>query len=309
MNLLYLSHQVPYPPDKGEKIRAYYQLAHLAPRHRVHLACFASTEEDLKHAKHLESLCASVDVVPRSRGTARLHALTALATGRSLSVAAYDSAALRAKVYDRFRSVRPDLVVAYSAAMAQYVEGLEGVVRVLDFVDADSEKWRAYGKHQPFPQSALYALEGRRLARYEGRLASLFDASIFVSEAEADIVRRLAPERELTVICNGVDLNAFRPGSDDGRKPAVVFTGVMNYYPNEDAVAYFAKDVFPAVRARVPAAEFWIVGREPSRAVRSLASLPGVQVTGSVPDVRPYLARASAAVAPFRIARGVQNKV
>lgn len=309
MKLLYLAHQVPFPPDKGEKIRAYHQLAHLAPRHRVHLACFASTQEDLTHARRLEELCASVDVVFRSPGIARLHALTALATGRPLSVAAYDSGALRARVLDRFRDVRPDVVVAYSAAMAQYVETMTGPARVLDFVDADSEKWRVYGQRRPFPQSTLYALEGRRLARYEGRLASAFDASIFVSEAEAEIVRRLAPERELTVIRNGVDLSAFRPEPGRARDPILVFTGVMNYYPNEDAVAYFAKDVFPIVRARVPEAQFWIVGREPSPTVAALSRIPGVRVTGSVPDVRPYLAQAAVAVAPFRIARGVQNKV
>ncbi len=311
MTILYLCHRIPYPPDKGEKIRAYHHIAHLAKRHRVHLACFADVREDLDHVRPLEAICASVDVVFRSRLAARLFALAALPTGRSLSVAAFDSPELRARVRQRVQAARPDVTVVYSAAMAQYAEDGNGAPRVLDFVDADSEKLRVYGRVQPFPQSALYALEAGRLARYEGEMASRFDASIFISEAEADIVRARAPGRPFSIIRNGVDLDAFRPSPDGPAEgdPCVVFTGVMGYFPNADAVTFFATEVLPRVRTQVPGARFEIVGRDPSAAVRRLAALPGVTVTGAVPDVRPYLARASLAVAPFRIARGVQNKV
>jgi len=311
MKILYLCHRIPYPPDKGEKIRAYHHIEHLARAHRVHLACFADTRADLDHAAALEKICASVDVVYRSSTMAKLHALAALPTSRSLSVAAFDSSELRARVERRLREERPDILLAYSAAMAQYVERVNGAPRVLDFVDADSEKLREYARLRPFPQSALYALEADRLARYEARMAATFDASIFISEAEAEIVRRRAPGREYSIIRNGVNLDAFRPDPNPARSrdPVMVFTGVMGYYPNADAVVFFARDILPRVREQVPDARFDIVGRDPSAAVRSLARLPGVRVTGFVPDVRPYLADAALAVAPFRIARGVQNKV
>lgn len=311
MKILYLCHRIPYPPDKGEKIRAYHHIEYLARAHRIHLACFADTRADLDHARSLEKICASVDVVYRSPLAARLHALAALPTRRSLSVAAFDSSTLRLLVERRLREERPDILVAYSAAMAQYVERVNGAPRVLDFVDADSEKLREYARLRPFPQSALYGLEADRLARYEARMAATFDASIFISEPEAEIVRRRAPGREYSIIRNGVDLDAFRPDPSAGRPrdPVIVFTGVMGYYPNVDAVAFFARDILPRVRNRVPGARFEIVGRDPSAAVRGLARLPGVTVTGFVPDVRPYLANAAVAVAPFRIARGVQNKV
>lgn len=311
MKILYLCHRIPYPPDKGDKIRAYHHIAHLSRTHRVHLACLADLRTDLAHVRPLEAICASVDVVYRSPLTARLATVAALPTGRSLSVAAFDSPELRARVERRIEHERPDIAVVYSVAMAPYVEQGSGFPRVLDFVDADSEKFRVYGRLRPFPLSALYALEADRLARYEGRMASLFDASIFISEAEAEIVRRNAPGRDFSIIRNGVDLDVFRPSPEvsPAEDPVVVFTGVMGYFPNVDAVAYFARDILPRVRSQVGGARFEIVGRDPAAAVRRLARLPGVSVTGSVPDVRPYLARAAVAVAPFRIARGVQNKV
>jgi sugar transferase (PEP-CTERM/EpsH1 system associated) len=312
MKILYLCHRIPYPPNKGEKIRAYHHIEHLARAHRIHLACLADTREDLEHARALEKLCASVDVVFRSPAMAKLHALAALPTGRSISVAAFDSSELRRRVERRLKEERPDILVAYSAAMAQYVEHVNGSPRVLDFVDADSEKMREYAQRMSFPQSAIYGLEADRLARYEARMASTFDISIFVSEAEAEIVRRRAAGGDYSIIRNGVNLEAFRPDPKAGarpRDPVVVFTGVMGYFPNADAVTFFVRDILPLVRAQVPDARFEIVGRDPSAGVRQLARIPGVTVTGFVPDVRPYLANAALAVAPFRIARGVQNKV
>lgn len=311
MKILYLCHRVPYPPDKGDKIRAYHHLAHLVKSHQVHVACLADTPGDLDHARSLEKLCASVDVAYRTTARSLFQAAVALPMGRSLSIAAFDSPELRAQVERRLEQDNPDVLVAYSAAMAQYIEGIQGRPRVLDFVDADSEKLRTYGHMRSFPQSALYALEANRLARYEGRMASLFDASIFISEAEAEIVRRSHAEREFAVIPNGVDLDAFRPRMDgaQAQDPVVVFTGAMGYYPNADAVIYFANDVFPLVKAKIPNARFVIVGRDPTSAVRRLSRPPDVTVTGFVPDVRPFLAEAAVAVAPFRMARGVQNKV
>jgi sugar transferase (PEP-CTERM/EpsH1 system associated) len=309
VRILFLCQRVPYPPTKGEKIRAYHHITQLARRHEIHLACLADAGRDEEHVAFLGKQCASVDVVYRRPFAAGMLALGALASGRSLSVAAFDSWKLRQLVAARLTSDRPDVLFAYSSAMAQYVEGERDYARAVDFVDADSEKWKVYGRVRAFPLSLLYAIEAGRLARYEGRVAERVEASIFVSEAEAAIVRRRAPAGKLTVLPMGVDLDAFRPGPDGPREPAIVFTGVMGYYPNVDAVSYFAREVLPLVRSEVPAARFLIVGREPVGPVRRLAELPGVVVTGTVPDVRPYLAEASLAVAPFRIARGVQSKV
>ncbi|HET9952700.1 MAG TPA: TIGR03087 family PEP-CTERM/XrtA system glycosyltransferase [Candidatus Eisenbacteria bacterium] len=314
MRILYLAHRVPFPPDKGEKIRAYHQIAHLAPRHAIHLLALADTPEDVAHAASLRPLCASVDVVYRSRRMARLHALAALPSARSLSVAAFDSSALRRLVRKRLADSPPDAIVAYTCPMAAYVADVAGIPRLLDFVDLDSAKWRAYAERLGFPRSLVYNLEADRLARYEASMATVFEASTFVSDAEANLLRPLVPGRSIGVLPMGVDLDYFRPEAVSGPDrpappPSVVFTGVMDYFPNTDAVRHFALDVLPALRRLVPDATFTIVGRRPTPEVRDLARLEGVRVTGEVPDVRPYFTRARAAVAPFRIARGVQSKI
>lgn len=312
MRILYLCHRIPYPPDKGEKIRAYHQIAQLTRRHEVHLVSFGEQPYDPANAESLRRICASVEIVQRPLLTAAVGAFGGLFCGRPLSVAAYDSKPLRTAVAARCRATPPDVAVVYTVAMAPFAEHLS-CPRLLDFVDVDSEKWRVYGERMRPPMSFVYAMEAKRLAAYEARIAEAFEHSILVSEAEARILAARVPRPSVSVIPNGVDLEYFRPAGQDGSAPEVraraLFVGMMDYYPNCDAVAYFAKDVLPIVRAEIPGFEFHIVGRRPTAAVRALGRLPGVTVTGGVPDVRPHLAEALTAIAPFRIARGIQNKV
>jgi sugar transferase (PEP-CTERM/EpsH1 system associated) len=187
---------------------------------------------------------------------------------------------------------------------------------VIDFVDVDSDKWRQYAAKKAWPLSMLYAHEARQLLAYERRVARSCDAALFVSAPEAGLFRSLAPESAARIghYSNGVDTQYFASGAAydspyAAGELALVFTGAMDYWPNVDAVAWFAQQVLPAVRARHPGAVFYIVGARPAPEVRQLAALPGVVVTGTVPDVRPYVAHATLSVAPLRIARGIQNKV
>lgn len=311
MRILYLSHRLPYPPDKGEKIRAYHQILHLARRHEVHVVSFAEEPRDGEHCAVLQRHCASVEIVRRSRRAAERAAIRALLSRRPLSVAAYDSGEFHRRVEARCRSHPPDVSLVYTVVMAPYAEHL-GMPRLIDFVDADSEKWRLYGERFRPPLSWLYGLEADRLGGFEAHVAGSFEHSAFVSEAEARVLFSRVPGLRHTVIPMGVDLDYFHPSgppAGTAGSPVLVFVGVMNYFPNADAAAWFAAEVLPLVRDEVPDAEFRIVGRYPTRAVRALARRPGVSVTGAVPDVRPHLADAAAAVAPFRIARGVQSKV
>jgi sugar transferase (PEP-CTERM/EpsH1 system associated) len=315
-DLLFLAHRIPYPPSKGDKIRAWHFLRHLAEKRRVHLGCFVDDEQDWAHVPFLEKLGGETCFVPLRRARALVRSLPALLTERPLTEPYYRDARL-ADWVGRLRRERPMTVFAYSSSMAQYIMEGPASVRVIDFVDVDSEKWRDYAARKRWPTAAIYRREGRALLGAEREIARVFDASVFVSDAEADLFRRLAPEsaERVFAVSNGVDWRHFSPDAgypdpyDGAGGSALCFTGMMDYWPNVDAVVWFVHSVFPRIRSAWPAATFWIVGANPAPLVRSLARQPGVAVTGRVPDTRPYLAHAAAAVAPLRIARGIQNKV
>jgi sugar transferase (PEP-CTERM/EpsH1 system associated) len=317
--ILYLAHRIPYPPNKGDKIRSWHLLEGLARRFRVHLGTFVDDPDDWQHLPVLREVCGEVCARPLSPRAARLRSLAGLATGRALTLDYYRDAQLHAWVR-RLAAERPlTAVFAFSSSMAPYAEALPlraGGRRIVDFCDVDSDKWRQYAGSHRWPLSWLYAREARLLERAETRCTDLFDTTVVVAEAEARLVRRQAPgsAHKVRVLPNGVDTAYFDPGhafADPfaGQGPAIVFTGAMDYHPNVDGVCWFAEEILPSVRAAVPGAHFCIVGSNPAEAVRTLARRAGVSVTGRVPDVRPYLARAAAVVAPLRIARGVQNKV
>ena len=316
--LLFLAHRIPYPPDKGDKIRSFHLLQHLARGYRVHVGAFIDDARDWSHVEHVKKMCGETCFVALHTACAKLRSLAALATGEPLTLRYYRSARLSHWVDDMLGARRIERVLVFSSAMAQYVEGAsaDGIRRVLDFVDLDSDKWRQYSEHKHGPMRWLYRREAETLFKLERRYAAAFDACFFVSEAEARLFTAQAPEAaaRVSVVENGVDTEYFSPqraypspyAADEA---VLVFTGAMDYWANVDAVAWFAREVFPRVRSDFPQARFYIVGARPARAVLDLAQLPGVRVTGTVPDTRPYLAHARAAVAPLRIARGVQNKV
>ena len=312
MNILYIAHRIPYPPNKGDKIRSFHQIRYLASKHSVSLACLIDDREDLRYIKTLGQYCTSVDAIYRDKNLATLLSVPGLLKRKPISVAFFYSRELQKKILARVRREKFDRIVVFCSAMAEYVRQLAGIPKIMDFVDVDSEKWRVYADHQPVSVSWIYRMEADRLARYEEAVAQDFDQSIFVSEKEADIFRRRINDDRITVNSNGVDLEYFAPrGSDrvNSGSPVIVFSGTMDYFPNIDAVRYFCSDIFPLIRNVFPTVQFYIAGRNPPRKVVELNGQLGVTVTGGVPDVRPFLEKAWVSVAPLRIARGVQNKV
>ncbi len=317
-DLLFLAHRIPYPPDKGDKIRSWNILRHLSERYRVHLGCFVDDPEDWRHLDTIREICGECHFEKLDPATAKIKCLASLARGEPLTLGYYRSRALNSWI--SALAGRYDIrgVFAFSSSMAQFViDGrFESATVIIDFVDVDSDKWAQYARKKGVPVKWIYAREARTLARFERRAAAAANASLFVSEAEAALFRSMAPASAATTfgINNGVDFDFFDPDTSypdpfEGASDAVVFTGAMDYWANAEAVGWFAEDVLPRVRDRCATARFWIVGSNPSPEVRKLARLPGVSVTGRVPDVRPYIAHAAAIVAPLRVARGVQNKV
>lgn len=308
MRILYLCHRVPYPPDKGEKIRAFHEIRALSRRHRVHLLTLADGE--IPDLGPLASLCERVEVFPLPRSAAYVRAALGLVRPRPLTLSFFESAELQARVAELARSESFDLVVAYSSAMAPYVEPFQGVPAVLDMVDVDSAKWAQYSRFASLVMRPVYALEARRLQAYEASLSGRFERIVLATGNETRLLKGFAPDARAATIPNGVDLDFFQPMDlPKIPHPALVFTGQMDYFANIDGVVHFSRNVMPRLRRRFPDLEFLIVGRSPAPAVRALTELPGVYVTGAVGDVRPFLERAWAFVAPLRIAQGVQNKV
>jgi sugar transferase (PEP-CTERM/EpsH1 system associated) len=309
-DILFLAHRIPFPPDRGDKIRSFNILQHLSKLATVHLACFADDEVDAAHLAGLRDALggrlgeAHVEVRRTSRAAAGARALL---SGKPLSLTLFDSGAMRGFV-SRVLSQRDIATVfAFSGQMAQFVPA--GTRLVMDLVDMDSAKFEAYAE-QGGPLASVYRREARRLFAFERETAARAEVSLFVSEAEAGLfaARANLPNADIRALHNGVDLHFYRPGvvtpAAAPKRPLIVFTGQMDYAPNADAVAWFAEAVLP----QIPGAHFAIVGRNPTDAVKRLAS-ERVTVTGEVPDTRLWLEAADVVAAPLRIARGVQNKV
>jgi sugar transferase (PEP-CTERM/EpsH1 system associated) len=315
-NLLLLIHRIPYPPNKGDKIRSWNLLKHLALHYKVHLATFVDDEDDWQHVPTVQALCSTSHFARLDPLKGKIRSLGAFVKGRALSFDYYRNAGLQAWVDQTMASHRIDRVLVFSSPMAQYAEHYPKARRVVDFCDIDSDKWRQYAQQKSFPMNWVYRREADTLLAYERHIAATTDASLFVSEPEAELFRTLAPESAAKIgfFNNGVDTDYFSPEREyaspyaEGER-ALVFTGAMDYWPNIDAVQFFAAEVFPQLRASDPALRFVIVGARPTPAVLALGQQAGVIVTGTVPDVRPYIAHADICVAPLRIARGIQNKV
>ena len=318
--LLFLSHRIPYPPNKGDKIRSWHLLKHLAKTHRIFLGTFVDDEQDWKYVDHVRDVCEASYFVRLNPAKARMKSVSALLSGQPLTLPYYTCKDLSNWVDHVVKHHSIKKAVVYSSAMAQYVmdDHLPLEQRVIDFVDVDSDKWKQYAENKVWPISSVYQREAAKLLAYDKQVAEKFDRNFFVSAPEAELFKELAPEvsQKIDSYNNGVDSGYFCP-EESLKNPypetnsilPIVFTGAMDYWPNVDAVKYFAKQVLPKVRQKHPSAQFVIVGSNPSDEVKDLEKLSGVTVTGRVEDVRPYIKHAAVAVAPMRIARGVQNKV
>jgi sugar transferase (PEP-CTERM/EpsH1 system associated) len=314
--LLFLSHRLPYPPNKGDKVRSYHFLQRLVQRYRIFLGTFIDDPADWQQVDVLRRQCVDVHVEAIAPWSKRIRSIPAVLAGEPLTLPYFRSWKLRRWVKDTVWREGIERAFVYSSPMAQYVIDLPGVRTVVDFVDMDSAKWDDFAKRKPWPLSALYRREARRLIEFEKLVAERVDASLFVTREEARLLSRVVADRaqqRIVAIENGVDSEYFSPvhpfqSPFSLDEHPIVFTGAMDYWPNVDAVTWFARDVLPQIRRHDARARFHIVGMNPGSQVRTLQG-DAVTVAGRVNDVRPYLSHARAVVAPLRVARGIQNKV
>lgn len=311
MDILYISHCVPWPPDKGERIRAFHSVRLLLDHHRVHLACLARSDAEARAESDLKDRCASVRIELLDRNRAILRGLRSAALGGSFTTAFYASPELHRHVAAALRDEPISAVILLSSGMASFAPAT--VPFLADWGDVDSEKRFQYARMHW--SGIAQHIEGKRLRRVEREVAMRARHTYLTTENERRLFQRIAPKAPASVAGNGVDFDWFDPSApfavrDNLRhRKFLVFVGVLSYYPNLDGICRFAEAVFPALRRRDPELELLIVGRGPPRRALRLGGLPGVTVIGEVTDVRPYLAASIASVVPLRIARGIQNKV
>lgn len=315
-NLLFLAHRIPYPPNKGDKIRSYHLLEYLATRYHIYLGTFIDDPQDWQYTGVLDAICAETCYLNLNPLFSKIKSAQGFLTQEALSLPYYKNNAMQAWVDNTLQKHAISKVLIFSSVMAQFIHETDTVEMLVDFVDVDSDKWRQYAEKKQGLAKWVYQRESTYLLKYEQAIAEKSKMSFFVSEQEAALFKTLAPtvKEKITHINNGVDTEYFSPDQNlpspfQSDERTLVFTGAMDYWANVDAVKWFAESVFPQILLQHPTLKFYIVGSKPTKDVTALTLNPNIIVTGAVDDVRPYTLHATLVVAPLRIARGIQNKV
>ncbi|HEY6721998.1 MAG TPA: TIGR03087 family PEP-CTERM/XrtA system glycosyltransferase [Burkholderiales bacterium] len=309
MKILYLCHRFPFPPRRGGKIRPFNMIKHLAASHEVTVASLARSPNEAREGAGIGPYCKDYEMAEVRNPIQVARMLVRVPTPTPSSMGFFYSPVLAQRVRERLARERFDLIFVHCSSVAQYVAGVRGIPKILDFGDMDSQKWLEYARYKPIPLSAGYWLEGRKLEREENRLAGRFDLCTATTRAEWETLEGYGTGVVTDWFPNGVDGAYFVPSVEPYDADTICFIGRMDYYPNQECMFDFCANVLPLIRARRPGTKLLIVGADPSRAVKKLGDLPGITVTGSVADVRPYLQRSALMVAPLNIARGTQNKI
>ena len=315
-NLLFLVHRIPYPPNKGDKIRSFHFLKHLSEHFNVYLGAFIDDVDDLAYVSHVNEYCSEVKLITINPTLRTAISAKGLLTESSLSVPYYDIRSMYQWVNGTVEQHRIKKAFIFSSVMAQFVTKHQDMEVIADFVDIDSDKWRQYSEKKSWPISWVYSRESKRLLDYEMKVTKRSNQVLFVSEKEAELFKTFSHELspKIDFVNNGVDIDFFTPSKSFANpykehETAIVFTGAMDYWANVDAVVWFVEKVMPELRTKKKGMVFYIVGSKPSSQVRDLHAHDDVVVTGRVDDMRPYIQYADVIVAPLRIARGIQNKV
>lgn len=309
--MLFLCQRVPDPPDRGDRITTHHFLRHLcASGARVHVGCFAEEDRDAEAVARLQEQLAGICAPRIHRGRRKWTSLRGLLSGQALSLPFHADPRLRRQI-DAWTAAGPwDLVYVYSSSMAQYAERLQDCRRLMQFAELDSDKWRQYAERLGGPGAWIYRREARKLLAYERHIARTFDLSVVVSEVEKELFLQQIPEVTPLVLPNGVDTAHFAAPAAPQREPhTAVFTGIMDYEPNVHGLLWFVEECWPGLRQQFGDARLLVVGGRPTAQIQALHGQQGIEVTGRVPEIPPYLARASVSIAPLHLARGVQNKV
>ena len=317
--LLYICHRVPFPPNKGDKIRTFNQIKYLSRNWNIDLVSFADEPKDLQYKPDLEKLCRNVFLFPLNPVWAKIKGIKSFVSGRSISEGYFFDDVANRRITSLLMGKKYHAVLCFSSPMAAYVFKNLPIIKkkiprlVMDFCDVDSDKWRQYSQKAGFLMAMIYKAEAKRLLLYEKKINQEFDTSVFVSEKESLLFKTLIPaSKNVVSVSNGVNFDYFSSLNDKQQTqnpPTLMFAGAMDYYANIEGVIWFCSHILPKIKEKFPDVRFMIVGSNPSPEVRALSKIDNVEVTGFVEDIREYYKKTDVCVIPLRIARGIQNKV
>lgn len=309
MKILFLCHRIPYPPNKGDKLRAFNILKFLSEKHTVDLLTLADDRDDLRYQDDLVPYCRQVEVFYFNPLIAKAKILAHLFSSDPLTIPYFYHAGLKKKIEQAVSDEKYDLLFLFSSSMAQYVLDMD-IPKIIDFVDADSDKWIDYAKFAQFPMSAVYRSEGMKLGRYEEKIASHFKAVLVVTEHEKKLLKRRIKQDNIYEVQNGIDLTKYEgAGTFNKANKDLLFIGGMFYFAYIDGILHFYNKAFDKIKQASPDTIFHVVGADPAKKIRKLNRDRNMNVAGFVPDVKPYLQKAAVYVVPLRMAPGIQNKI
>ncbi len=307
MKIFVIVSRIPYPLEKGDKLRAYHQLRYLAKSHEVHLCCLSDRQPDQSAIAHLESVCASVEVIRLSRFLIFFRLFLALFSSRPFQVHYFYQRAAARMVAQLIESIKPDHIYCQLIRCSEYVKHIHHIPKTLDYMDAFNKGMERLSDRSTFFMRRVWRIEARRLVRYENLIFDYFDFHTIISKQDRDLIYH--PKRKsIAVVPNGVDTDFFVSGVKKARQ-TVVFTGNMSYPPNIDTAEILAIEVMPLVRKQLPNAELLLAGAAPHPRVSALSQEPHTQVTGWMDDIRVAYTSGTVFAAPLRIGTGLQNKL
>ncbi|MEZ5591624.1 MAG: TIGR03087 family PEP-CTERM/XrtA system glycosyltransferase [Gammaproteobacteria bacterium] len=318
MRILFLTHRIPYPPNKGDKIRSYHILNYLIKSHEIYLASLIDQKKDKQFLLFLKEHTKKFIHDTINPSIKKIYCLSSLLTNQPITSCFFYSKSLQRAIDKLIVNNEIDIFFCFSSQMAEYIfrskylDRIKEHICIIDMIDVDSCKWAQYAENKVGWRRWIYNYEARQLTNYEQKIIEFFDHVLVVSDQEKDLLIQKAQAANVLSIKNGVDSIFFDPDFRSklrSRNPRIVFTGVMDYWPNIEGVQWFGEKIFPCIQKVIPSVEFFIVGSQPSSEIRRLGERNGIYVTGYVDDVRDYLSAADVCVAPLRIARGIQNKV
>jgi sugar transferase (PEP-CTERM/EpsH1 system associated) len=305
MKIFVLLSRVPYPIEKGDKLRAYHHIRCLAQNHEIILCALSDSPVHPEALTILSRICSEVHIIPIKHAGMIWNLLKAFINGNPLQVGYFYRSSAQAEISKLIQQHKPDHIFCQLIRVSEYVKD-QPIPKTLDYQDIFSMGAKRQAETAPFWKSPFLLLEYKRLLNYEQSIFGKFDHKCIISVPDRELLSH--PDRnQVVIIPNGVDHDFFKPLLRP-KKFDIVFTGNMGYPPNIDAAHFIAKDIFPLVLKKVPTATLLIAGATPHASVKSLQS-GNINVSGWMPDIRESYAASRIFIAPMRIGTGLQNKL